>query len=179
MNTLIPFSAEALDTMVQSAVDKFFETMLPGCMINFEESWMVKPTNSEGEGKEAPVTTDQVVVSMVGFIGSLNGVLYLYMTDSLARDVTCNFLGLEPDELDEEPDSTVNDALGEMANMIAGTFKNGLCDMGFNCRLTIPSILRGSQFSVETNKEVMRRVFTFKTMGDVLTCDLLMKPADK
>ena len=179
MDTLIPFSPEALDTMVQGAVDKFFETMLPGCMLSYQESWMVKPTNGEGEGRDAPVTSDAVVVSMVGFIGSLNGVLYLYMSDSLARDVTCNFLGMEPDELDEEPDSTVNDALGEMANMIAGTFKNGLCDSGFNCRLTIPSILRGSQFSVETTSEVLRRVSTFKAMGEELTCDLLMKPADK
>ena len=148
-------------------------------MITLQESWMVKPSNGEGEGKEAPVTADSAVVSMVGFIGNLNGVLYLYMKESLAKDVTCNFLGLEPDELDEEPDSTVNDALGEMANMIAGTFKNGLCDSGYNCRLTIPSLLRGSQFSVDTSSDVMRRVLTFKTMGDELTCDLLMKPAEK
>lgn len=160
--------------MIDNAVDKFFDTMLPGSIVSFQDAHNITP----GE-KETQSMGDSVVVSMVGFIGSLNGVLYLYMREQLARDVTCQFLGLEPDELEEEPDETVNDALGEMANMIAGTFKNGLCDEGYNCRLTIPSILRGRQFSVETTSDVLRRIFNFKALGDQLTCDLLMKPAEK
>ena len=176
MDTTVPFSAENLDRMIDNAVDKIFDTMLPGSIVSFQEAHTIEPGSSGNEEDDG--LADSVVVSMVGFIGNLNGVLYLYMRDHLARDVTCQFLGLEPDELDEEPDETVNDALGEMANMIAGTFKNGLCDEGYNCRLTIPSILRGKQFSVETTSEVMRRIFTFKAMGDTLTCDLLMKPAE-
>ena len=60
--------------MIDDAVYKFFETMLPGCMINDNESWMVRSTDSSGEGKDAPVISDSVVVSVIGFIGSLNGV---------------------------------------------------------------------------------------------------------
>jgi chemotaxis protein CheX len=180
VDSLIPFSAETLDKMVVSAVDKFFDTML-SAPVSFEEA--VEFSASEGNNPDpakSPIApaSGPLVVGMVGFIGSLNGVIYLYLSDSFAREVTCNFLGMEPDELETEDHETVNDALGEMANMIAGTFKNVLCDEGFNCRLTIPSILRGSKFSIETTSSVMRRVFRFQTMGQPLVADLLMKPGE-
>ncbi len=177
METLIPFSNETLDKMIVEAVEKFFDTMLSE-HTELIDAFAFPPAEGDPKRNSPLPSTEPMVVGMVGFIGSINGVIYLYLTDSMSKDVTCQFLGMEPDELVDGDHETVNDALGEMANMVAGTFKNILCDEGYNCRLTIPSILRGSKFSIETTSSVMRRIFRFKAMQREFVADLLMKPGE-
>ena len=46
--------------------------------------------------------------------------------------------------------SDATHVVGEITNMTVGTFKNGICDLGFQCKVTLPTVLRGSQLQVET-----------------------------
>jgi chemotaxis protein CheX len=62
--------------------------------------------------------------------------------------------------------------------MTVGTFKNQLADKGFPCRLTIPSILRGSNFSIEPISSATRRIYRFHVEKHNLVADLLMKMGD-
>ncbi|EIQ00321.1 putative inhibitor of MCP methylation, CheC [Opitutaceae bacterium TAV1] len=117
------------------------------------------------------------VVGTVGFIGDINGLIYLYLGAAFARKVSASLLGMTLEELDVAGDEVVNDAIGELTNMTVGTFKNQLCDRGYPCRLTIPSILRGSNFSIEPISSTTRRVYRFTIDGHLLVADLLMKPA--
>ncbi len=118
------------------------------------------------------------VVGTVGFIGSINGLIYLYLEADFARDAAAAMLGMTLDEIDEAGEDVINDAIGELTNMTVGTFKNQLSDKGYPCRLTIPSILRGSNFSIEPISSATRRVYRFDVNGHRLTADLLMQPGE-
>jgi len=118
------------------------------------------------------------VVGTVGFIGAVNGLIYLYLDVAFAQECAGQLLGMNPQELAEAGDEVVNDAIGEITNMTVGTFKNQLSDRGFPCRLTIPSILRGSRFSIEPISSATRRIYRFDIGGHTLTADLLMQTGD-
>jgi chemotaxis protein CheX len=59
--------------------------------------------------------------------------------------------------------------------MIVGVFKNGLCDLGFSCKLTIPSILRGSNFCVAPTGGSRRFTYSFEISGRRVVADILIK----
>lgn len=175
----LPFTEPEIDTMVTEAVIKVSDTMLslPATFIDIKRF-----TSESGEKRPAeavPIeTTGPIIASAVGFIGTVNGVLYLYFSEAFAKDLACNFLGMNMEELEEEGPEVVSDSLGELANMTAGTFKNQMCDKGFNCKLTIPSILRGQNFTIESTSSVLRKVYRFKVKDTVFAVDLLMKPGE-
>ena len=120
----------------------------------------------------------QQVVGTVGFLGDANGLIYLYLEEDFANQCTGEMLGLTPQELIETGADAVNDAIGEITNMVVGSFKNGLCDAGYPCKLTIPSILRGSNFSVEPISSAQRHVYSFECRGRRITADILLKYED-
>lgn len=151
---------EDLEQLVGSAVTEVMTTMM---------SFKVRPTQeainfSTGEGHLA---------SAVGFIGKTTGVVYLYASDRFARLMTCRLLGLEDSDI--EGDEMVNDAMGEMANMVVGHIKSRLVDRGMACVLTIPSIVRGSNFSIEPVSSAERRVFYFDCDHGRLGVEVMLK----
>ena len=125
-----------------------------------------------------PIDTGPHIVGAVGFTGSIDGLLYLYLDLPFARLCTGHMLGMTDAELEEAGDEVVNDAIGEITNMTVGSFKNGLCDAGFPCTLTIPSILRGSSFSIEPIRSVVRRTYSFSCSGHRVVADILIKIGD-
>jgi chemotaxis protein CheX len=118
------------------------------------------------------------VVGTVGFLGDANGLIYLYLPVPFARLATCYLLGMTEVELDEAGDEVINDAIGELTNMTVGSFKNGLCDAGFPCKLTIPSILRGSNFCIEPISSAQRFVYCFQEAEHKIVTDILLKTGE-
>lgn len=118
------------------------------------------------------------VVGTVGFIGDVNGLIYLYLPLDFARLSTSYLLGMTAAELEEAGDEVINDAIGELTNMTVGSFKNGLCDAGYPCKLTIPSILRGSNFCIEPISSTSRQIYFFDSAGHRVVTDILLKVAD-
>src|SRR4051812_34728924 len=103
-----------LDQLVASAVTSVFATML-----NF-------PVVKEAPGAEI-ANGEAHVAGSVGFIGPVIGVVYVYSTASFATKVTRGLLGLK----DTEPGTDmVNDAVGEITNMVVGNIKSKLADRG-------------------------------------------------
>jgi chemotaxis protein CheX len=135
-------------------------------------SWPPHQTSS------GPIDTGPQIVGAVGFVGSVNGLLYLYLDLPFARLCTGHMLGMTDRELEEAGDEVINDAIGEITNMTVGSFKNGLCDAGFPCTLTIPSILRGSSFSIEPISSVVRQTYSFECAGHRVVTDILIKIGD-
>jgi len=176
MQSTTVLSDEKILKMIHEAVEQFFETMM-GQPISFRESRIVEP---EGDPaiNETLGSNSSKVVAAVGFSGKANGVAYMYYTEKLSRNITCEFLGMTEDEV-EDSHELVNDALGEVANMTIGAFKNKICDMGYECRLTIPSIVRGSEFSIEASQEVERRFLIFDTMNQTFLIDLILKQPEE
>ncbi|QEM67449.1 chemotaxis protein CheX [Geobacter sp. FeAm09] len=98
----------------------------------------------------APVLADPTthfshsVTAMVGFAGLFNGLLSLHVPQTLALRFTSGMLGMEVTELDDD----VNDALGEIANMVAGSFKHHLSREGHEVRLSTPSVVTGGEYEI-------------------------------
>ena len=163
------------DTITR-AVHDVFKTMfsLPAVLIDQPEP----PAPETGDPEPRVLIDGQLVVGTVGFIGDISGLIYLYMSAGFANHLSGHLLGMSPEELDEAGDEVVNDAVGEITNMTVGTFKNQLCDQGFSCKLTIPSILRGSNFSIAPITSATRRIYRFQIAEHVLVADLLMKQGD-
>ena len=170
----LPFSIEDIDKMVVDSVEKVFSTMMSA------KSTLYTAYNN---GETAPKTHPKLaakapdammVVGMIGFLGSIKGVIYIYVDEPLSLDITSNFLGMSLAELKVGGHETVNDAIGELSNMTSGTFKNQLCDKGYNCRLTIPSILRANNFTIEPITGSLHRMYQFEVFGSVLGLELVM-----
>lgn len=162
---------------IARAVSDVFKTMLGREPVltpvadNLDQVWPV----------DNPLAADPRphVVGTVGFIGDSNGLIYLYLDLAFARLCTCHLLGMTEEEIDEAGDEVINDAIGELTNMTVGSFKNGLCDAGYPCKLTIPSILRGSNFTIEPISSVSRFIYYFDCGGHKVIADLLLKQEEQ
>jgi len=177
MSTTDCISEQSIRDHITRAVKEVFSTML-GQHVQLVE------TASQPESKMWPplagkqVQHDPYVVGTVGFIGEINGLIYFYLPEKFARLVTSHMLGMSEPEIAAEGDEVVNDAIGELTNMTVGVFKNGLSDAGLSCRLTIPSILRGTNFSIEPISSATRWIFYFDCAGHRLVADILMKSGE-
>lgn len=171
----MPAVAEITETLIREyinrAVTDVFKTMLgrvPAFSAPLEQGAQNKPAVPEPHRPQ--------VVGTVGFIGEINGLIYLHHDLDFARICTCHLLGMSEAELDEAGDEVINDAIGELTNMTVGSFKNGLCDAGHPCKLTIPSILRGTNFSIEPIGSAIRHVYHFDCSNHRVVAEILMKP---
>ena len=170
----LPFEETTLREMIHSSVSSVFSTMMS------KEVTSVDPTTVEEDDKAAAPLSyfdadHSLIVGMVGFLGTVSGMMYLYIEEQLARTLCGAFLGMTQEEIAAEGFETINDTLGEICNMTMGSFKQQLCTTGLDCRLTIPSIIRGSHFSIETSADVARRAYPFSTDGSVFVVDVLLK----
>lgn len=152
-----------MDGLVTSAVTEIFGTML--------RMQMVRVPVEAGFGDD-----ETHVAGVVGFIGKLSGIVYIYTAQSFAHRITKTLLGL--DDADLAGGEMVNDAMGEMANMLVGHMKSRLTDRGIPCVLTIPSVVRGSHFSVEVISSTQGHVFSFQAEGNRIFVHFLLKPSN-
>ena len=173
----MPIAAEINEPLIREyitrGVSSVFKTMLGHLPV------FVGAGHEQNNGRPGPASgLIPFVVGTVGFLGDANGLIYLYLEESFAQLCTCQLLGMTGCELEIAGDEAINDAIGELTNMTAGSFKNGLCDSGYQCKLTIPSILRGSNFSVEPISSATRYVYHYESAGRKLIADILLKTND-
>ncbi len=84
--------------------------------------------------------------SVVGFTGRLSGLLCLHFSSDMACNVAAGLLGMQVTHVDE----TVRDAIGELSNMLAGGLKKGLSKTDNMFKISIPSVVEGSEYSLYT-----------------------------
>jgi chemotaxis protein CheX len=151
---------EHIDRLIREAVKEVFQSMLS------------MEVNPEPPSPLAPDPAGQIIGS-VGFIGDATGIIYLYAGIGFARVITGRLLGVSEPEVDTV--EMVNDAIGELSNMVAGYVKSRLCDRGLPCTLTIPSVVRGQQLSVEGSAQVKARAIGFRNCRHHLLAEVLLK----
>lgn len=130
--TLDGFTAGELARRVTSDIREVFSTM-----VGMENLLQVPVQASRTTSFENCVT------AMVGLAGTYNGVVSLHAPQNLAQAFTSGMLGLEDAEAED-----IHDALGEIANMIAGSFKQHLCSFGAEVRISIPSVMSGKEYTI-------------------------------
>ena len=115
------------------------------------------------------------VFGSVGFVGEINGLVYFCLPDNFATHAAGRILGMSANEVAMSGDEVVKDVVGEITNMTVGGFKNALCDVGFPCKLTLPTIVRGDNLSVAAVKSAARHIFHFDCDGHRLVVDIQLK----
>jgi chemotaxis protein CheX len=115
------------------------------------------------------------VIGNVGFAGEANGLVYLCFTDVFARYAASHILGMTAAEIEAHGHEVVKDVVGEITNMTTGGFKNALCDYGFPCKLSLPTIVRGDHLSIAAIKSASRGIFRFSCGNHQLMADVQVK----
>lgn len=158
MNTL---DIQALKAFMDSSVQEVFETML-----SMNLSFMSQTPDFSGDGNR--------IVGSVGFAGQAVGMVSLHVTESFAKEIAADMLGMDPDEFESEEE--IHDVIGEISNMIGGSLKSRLCDSGYLCDLSIPSITSGQDFSIESKGWVVKEnvAFSFGTHAGLV--EVFIKP---
>ena len=151
---------QQIETMTTRAVRDVFQNML--AIELTVEAPAPLPTDSEGQ-----------IIGSVGFLGDATGIIYLHSGVEFARVITSRMLGIEQAEI--ENDGMVNDAFGELSNMVVGFVKSRLCDSGRPCVLTIPSVVRGQRLSITGTPNVTKRIIGFRYDGHCLVAEVLLK----
>ena len=90
------------------------------------------------------------LTAMVGLAGTYNGLVSVHVPWPLAISFTSLMLGMEVTEIDDD----VNDAMGEIANMCAGSFKQHLSKGGSDIHLSTPSVVNGSDYLVSSGSNL-------------------------
>jgi len=114
------------------------------------------------------------LTAMVGFAGFKQGNLAIHTPDPVARGLTGDFLGMEVDEINED----VQDAMGELANMLAGSLKPFIADNGEKVELSLPSVVYGEEYTLTVINKADWMIVPFTVShGDFLVCLELKKQA--
>lgn len=135
-NYIIDTTAEVFNTMI------FMEVSTEGCMT---------------EGKEAIFSHFS---AMIGLSGDLMAMISIHCDAYIAMDIAGAMLDTEFEDLDED----VKDAMGEVANMVAGGLKSRLIDDNIDVTLAIPTTVVGKGYSISSPKRSNRIVIPFDLM---------------
>lgn len=99
------------------------------------------------------------LTAMVGMAGIYNGLVSVHIPWPLAISFTSLMLGMEVTEIDDD----VNDAMGEIANMVAGSFKQHLSKGGSDIQLSTPSVVNGGDYVVSSGNNLENITLKFAT----------------
>jgi chemotaxis protein CheX len=110
------------------------------------------------------------VVGLVGFGGSLSGLVAFYTTLDAAQEIAGSMLGMPATEVNGE----MPDAIGEVTNMIAGSFRLKLAERGETLAISIPSVTVGSDFYTKYASDVRRVLCPFRMDDKELCVELIL-----
>jgi len=83
------------------------------------------------------------LLGSITFMGDLEGCMTICCGDSCAKTIAANMLGMEPDDQISRDD--INDAIGEVTNMVMGSVKARLNGTVGNLNVSIPTVVRGQK----------------------------------
>ncbi|HWA94489.1 MAG TPA: chemotaxis protein CheX [Terracidiphilus sp.] len=114
---------------LDASVDEVFRLMLGvECL---------RSANEDGPSREA-----ESVTAVVGFGGQLSGACVVRMSARTALKVAEAMTGMVFGEVDD----TVKDGIGEICNMLAGTWKGKVPELAANCGLSVPAVITGRDY---------------------------------
>jgi len=111
----------------------------------FQSMLGVEPRLESLQHKEEPLH-NQGIAAIVGYAGEVDG--SVIFTCSVKLAATLAGLMLMEDDVDPESED-VDDAVGEIGNMIAGQLKNLVCENGNEVQLSIPVIIREGNYHLQ------------------------------
>ena len=104
--------------------------------------------------------SNETVTAVVGFGGVLSGACVVLCDGLTARQMVARMTGLTFESIDD----TVKDGMGEICNMIAGTWKSRIPDLAAQCGLSVPAVITGRDYNlhVQAPQFELRGSYTFE-----------------
>lgn len=159
-------TAEMVAQAITQSLDRLFKVML-------SDTISLLPA---GSTPSTPDADDAQIMGCVGFVGEFNGLIYLRFTQTFAAKATSRMVGMDIHEILLEGQEVVKDTIGEMTNMAVGGFANSFSHLGFPCRLTLPTIVRGRNLRTPPIKGAVSHLFAFATGGSIVHVEIHIKP---
>jgi chemotaxis protein CheX len=102
--------------------------------------------------------------AVVGFSGAMRGSCQIRVIDDGAQSIASAMLGGVPVD---SGDDSIGDALGELCNMLAGSWKNGVPGLGSDCTLSPPTVISGHDYKVHMARPsvVLSRTYQFENFN--------------
>jgi chemotaxis protein CheX len=97
-----------------------------------------------GPSDEATLPRVVDYTAMIGLAGDLCGVLCFRSCMNSASRIAAKMLGMDECTSAE----SIRDALGEICNMVAGSFKAQLSDIATQCMLSVPTVVSGKDYEL-------------------------------
>lgn len=166
MAATLPITDSVVETAIVKAVQNVCRTLVR------HEAKFVGQVSAEFMEIAQPQAQ---VIGNVGFVGQINGLVHLCMSHDCALFAVGSILGMSRAEVEANAHELVSDAIGEVTNMTAGGFKNALCDVGFPCKLTLPTIVRGNGLTISSLRGTARQAFRFECGQHELIADIQFK----
>ncbi len=144
---------------LSETVSSVFATMM-GLETSLEETGQFNPPDAE-------------VTATVSFTGEINGVVCLTFQEKYAQLLTSQILCMPVEEISGHEE--VNDAIGEIANMVAGNFKSKLISAKTPAVLSLPSIYRGKLMKIESINDASKFEFLFRQESHFFLIDVFLQ----
>jgi chemotaxis protein CheX len=122
-------------------------------------------------GSETAVHHDESVTAVVGFGGLLSGACVFKLSSGTALTVAARMTGMEFTDVDD----TVKDAIGEVCNMLAGSWKGKVPELAANCGLSVPAVITGRDYNLHVQAPEFRLhheyIFGDDSFAVTIVCD--------
>jgi chemotaxis protein CheX len=109
---------------------------------------------------EGPQVEGETVCALIGLAGAITGNVAVQAGKVAAMRISACLTGAEP----ETVDAMVRDALGEVANMVAGAWKGYDAELASRCLLSTPTVIVGKKYELFSRKAAIRieRAYRFE-----------------
>jgi chemotaxis protein CheX len=111
------------------------------------------------------------ISGVIGLAGTHKGVLAIHLPHRVAIAITSSFLGMDVEEMN----SDVEDAVGELANMLGGNVKSILSEKGRDINLSLPTTISGRHYDYQPNKDAERIFIQFRCETGQFTVELQLE----
>jgi chemotaxis protein CheX len=99
-----------------------------------------------------PFVETESVTAVVGFGGALSGACVFRTGGTASLKIAARMTGMEFEEIDD----TVKDAIGEICNMLAGSWKGKVPQLSANCGLSVPAVITGRNYRLHVQAPEFR-----------------------
>ena len=97
-----------------------------------------------GSSDQATLPRVADYTAMIGLAGDLCGVLSFRCSINSATRIAGKMLGTD----EQTSEECIRDALGEICNMVAGSFKARVSDVATQCMLSVPTVVSGKDYQL-------------------------------
>jgi chemotaxis protein CheX len=121
-----------------------------------------------------PSLEKESVTAVVGFGGLLSGACVFRSGSRAAMKIAGHMTGMEFSAIDD----TVQDAIGEICNMLAGAWKGKVPELAAHCGLSVPAVITGRDYNlhVQAPEFQVHHVYRFgeEQFEVTIVCDGLL-----